>query len=80
MFDSEKFHSDFEKRLSSSHRMFNIIFNTVLTLTIVVFITWVVSVVFLVGAVAEETKDVDQVGLKGVIERVWCGKDKPNCL
>lgn len=62
-------HSDFEK----SRKRFNFMFNTVMVINIVIFVA-VMSFIVFVGVTAIGAVDeIQSVGLKAVIERIWCG-------
>lgn len=74
------FDGDFDRRFRNSQKRHDMFFRIVLTMIVITFIAIVGFWIF-AGTVAIKALDqVEQHGVKGVVEQVWCGKDKPNCL
>lgn len=74
------FDGNFDRRFEKARRRHDMMFRVVMTLFVIAFITIVCFWIF-VGTVAVNTvTQVDQHGIKGVVEQIWCGKDSPNCL
>ena len=71
--------SDFNADFAKSRRRFNFLFNTVLVIVMVAFVA-IVGLWILAGTLIYKSADeVKDVGLKAVIERVWCGPNA-KCL
>ena len=61
--------ADFEK----SQKRFNFVFNAVLVINAVIFVAVVAFIVFVGVTAIGAVDEVQSVGLKAVIERIWCG-------
>ncbi len=72
--------NDFDMRFERSQKRFNMIFRIISILIAFVFVAtvgfWIVVGVFAFNSVGA----IDQHGIKGVVEQIWCGKEKPNCI
>ncbi len=74
------FDRDFDRRFRQRQRRFDIIFRIVATIIALTFIGIVAFWIF-VGTVAFKAVDeIDQKGVHGVVQQIWCGKENPNCL
>lgn len=70
MFNSQ----DFDRRFKRSQRRFDIMFNIVATFIGLGFVATVIFWIF-AGVLAVNTVDqVGDQGIRGVIEKLWCGK------
>lgn len=70
------FNRHFEKA-RHRHNMMSRIVMTMIIITFIAIISWWVFV----GVIAVNAlNQVDQHGIKVVVEQIWCGKDSPNCL
>lgn len=74
------FNSDFDRRFNQSQRRFDIMFRVVCTIIALTFVGILAFWIFAATIVAKAADDVDQKGLKGVVQQIWCGKEKPDCL
>ena len=71
--------SHIDTEFAKANKRFNLIFRIAIGSIAVVFIVTVAFWV-LVGTVAVKSADeVEKVGLKAVVERIWCGPDN-KCL
>ena len=69
MWKSKVYRSQFEK----DQRTFNIMFRVVATIIVIFWITMIAFMIF-VGSIAFKAADqVEQRGLKAVIEQIWFG-------
>ena len=74
------FGGDFDRRFERARRQHDIMFRVIMTIIVVTFIA-IISFWIFAGTVAVKALgQVEQHGVKGVVEQIWCGKDKPNCL
>ena len=74
------FDRDFDRRFRQSQRRFDIMFRIVSTIIALTFIGIVAFWIFAGTMVVKAADEVDQKGLKGVVQQIWCGKEKPDCL
>ena len=74
------FDRDFDRRFRQSQRRFDIMFRIVATIIALTFVGIVAFWIFAGTMVFKAVGEVDQKGLKGVVEQIWCGKEKPDCL
>ena len=69
----------YRSKLDKDQRMFNIMFRTVVT---IIAIFWIAIIAFMIFVGTTDVKAVDQVeqrGLKAVVEEIWCGPNN-KCL
>jgi hypothetical protein len=69
---SSKFNSDFHVM----DRTFKIMFGVVVGFIAVVFIAVIAFWIFMAATVVKASDQVEQRGLKAVIEEIWCGPEK----
>lgn len=74
------FDRDFDRRFRQGQRRFDIMFRIVTTVIALTFVGIVAFWIFAGTMVFKAVGEVDQKGLKGVVEQIWCGKEKPDCL
>lgn len=72
--------NNFDMHFEQSQKRFNILFRIISTLIAVVFVAtvgfWILVGVFAFNSISAFEKH----GIKGVVEQIWCGKEKPNCI
>jgi ABC-type phosphate transport system permease subunit len=74
------FNSDFDRRFQQSQRRFDIMFRIVATIIALSFVGIVAFWIFAGTMVFKAAGEIEQQGVKGLVEQIWCGKDKPDCL
>lgn len=68
--------NDFQRRMDRSQRTFDIVFRLVTVVIVLAFLA-IIGFWIIMGTVAYKTvEQVDEKGIKGVVEQVWCGKQK----
>jgi len=68
------------KRMNDFDKSFNRTRNAILCFIAIVFIC-IISLWIIAGAVIIKSSDqIEQHGLKSIVESVWCGKDNVSCM
>ena len=74
------FNSDFNRRFQQSQRRFDIMFRIVATIIALSFVGIVAFWIFAGTVAFKAVGEIEQQGVKGLVEQIWCGKEKPDCL
>lgn len=76
MFNSRDFHNDF-RRSQRTHRIMFRIIATLIALTFVGIVAfWIFAGTMAVKAVGQ----IEEQGVKGIVEQIWCGKNDSGCM
>lgn len=73
------FDSDFDRRFRQSQRRFDIMFRIIATMIAVVFVAIVAFWVFVGVLAVDAVSEIEQHGVKSVVEKIWCGQDNQGC-
>ena len=74
------FNSDFDRRFQQSQRRFDIMFRIVATIIALSFVGIVAFWIFAGTVAFKAVGEIEHQGVKGLVEQIWCGKEKPDCL
>ena len=72
--------SDFDRRFQQSQRRFDIMFRVVTTVIALGFVAIVAFWIFAGFVAVKAVGEVEQQGVKGIVEQIWCGNNNPKCL
>lgn len=72
--------NDFDRHFRQSQRSFNIMFRIIATIVFLAFIVIIGFWIFAGTMAVKAAGEIEQQGVKSVVEQIWCGKDKPDCL
>lgn len=74
------FDRDFDRRFRQSQRRFDIMFRIIATMIAVVFVAIVAFWIFVGVLAVDAVSEIEQHGVKSVVEHIWCGRDNQGCM
>lgn len=74
------FGGEFDRRFERARKRHDMMFRIVMTIIVITFIAIISFWIFAGTVVIKAMNQVEQHGVRGVVEQIWCGKDQPNCL
>jgi hypothetical protein len=72
MFNTKKFNRN---KLDQGFSLFNILFRVLAIIASVIFVGIVCFYIFIGSTVYNNVDTVKQTGIKGAVERIWCGQN-----
>lgn len=73
-------HNSFNRDFARSQKRFNIMFRLVATIISISFVAIVAFYIFAGVLVFKSAGEIQENGLQGVIQQIWCGAKNKDCL